>query len=138
MRSSLLPPSWASHTTARRVQIVEQFNAPYSDTCADSMHVVLGFLGSFSLAVVFLLSSKAGGVGLNITGANRLVLYDIDWNPANDLQVCTRPSRSLVFFPNSLCWSPHRDLRAGHGAHLARRAKTTRLYLPLPYFGERM
>jgi hypothetical protein len=36
---------------------------------------------------VFLLSSKAGGVGLNLVGASRLLLYDIDWNPANDLQV---------------------------------------------------
>ena len=40
------------------------------------------------VAVVFLLSSKAGGVGLNLVGASRLILYDIDWNPANDLQVC--------------------------------------------------
>ncbi|PHJ23373.1 snf2 family n-terminal domain-containing protein [Cystoisospora suis] len=35
-----------------------------------------------------LLSSKAGGVGLNLIGANRLVLMDPDWNPANDRQVC--------------------------------------------------
>lgn len=41
------------------------------------------------LVVVFLLSSKAGGVGLNLIGASRLILYDIDWNPANDLQVET-------------------------------------------------
>lgn len=40
-----------------------------------------------SHAVAFLLSSKAGGVGLNLIGASRLILYDIDWNPANDLQV---------------------------------------------------
>ena len=39
-------------------------------------------------AVVMLLSTKAGGVGLNLIGASRLILYDIDWNPANDLQVC--------------------------------------------------
>ena len=39
------------------------------------------------LPVIFLLSSKAGGVGLNLVGASRLILYDIDWNPANDLQV---------------------------------------------------
>lgn len=39
------------------------------------------------ILAVFLLSSKAGGTGLNLIGANRLVLYDIDWNPANDLQV---------------------------------------------------
>lgn len=36
---------------------------------------------------VFLLSSKAGGCGLNLIGANRLVLFDPDWNPANDKQV---------------------------------------------------
>ena len=41
------------------------------------------------VVVVFLLSSKAGGVGLNLVVASRLILYDIDWNPANDLQVCT-------------------------------------------------
>ncbi|KAJ7372124.1 DNA repair and recombination protein rad54b [Desmophyllum pertusum] len=39
---------------------------------------------------VFLLSSKAGGVGLNLIGASRLVLFDIDWNPANDIQSMAR------------------------------------------------
>lgn len=39
---------------------------------------------------LLLLSSKAGGVGLNIIGANRLVLFDPDWNPANDLQAMAR------------------------------------------------
>ncbi|XP_046840079.1 DNA repair and recombination protein RAD54B-like [Xenia sp. Carnegie-2017] len=39
---------------------------------------------------VFLLSSKAGGVGLNLTGASTLILYDIDWNPANDIQAMAR------------------------------------------------
>ena len=36
---------------------------------------------------MFLLSSKAGGCGLNLIGGNRLVLFDPDWNPANDKQV---------------------------------------------------
>ena len=36
---------------------------------------------------VFLLSSKAGGCGLNLIGGNRLILFDPDWNPANDKQV---------------------------------------------------
>lgn len=40
--------------------------------------------------IAFLLSSKAGGVGLNIVGANRLVLFDPDWNPANDAQAMAR------------------------------------------------
>ena len=42
---------------------------------------------------VFLLSRKAGGVGLNLIGANRLVLFDCDWNPANDLQATARIHR---------------------------------------------
>ena len=37
---------------------------------------------------VFLVSSKAGGTGLNLVGANRLVLLEPDWNPANDAQAC--------------------------------------------------
>lgn len=41
-----------------------------------------------SVAQVLLLSAKAGGAGLNLIGANRLVLFDTDWNPATDLQVC--------------------------------------------------
>lgn len=39
---------------------------------------------------MFLLSAKAGGVGLNLTGASRLILYDSDWNPATDLQAMSR------------------------------------------------
>lgn len=42
---------------------------------------------------VFLLSSKAGGVGLNLVGASRLVLYDNDWNPLVDLQAMARIHR---------------------------------------------
>jgi len=38
----------------------------------------------------FLLSSKAGGCGLNLIGGNRLVLFDPDWNPANDKQAAGR------------------------------------------------
>ena len=46
--------------------------------------------------VVFLLSSKAGGVGLNLIGASHLILYDIDWNPANDLQVLTKELVNVI------------------------------------------
>ncbi|KAJ9464471.1 DNA repair protein rhp54 [Diplonema papillatum] len=49
---------------------------------------------SFNVAgspeICFLLSSKAGGVGLNLIGANRLILFDPDWNPANDAQAMGR------------------------------------------------
>ncbi|KAI9145365.1 P-loop containing nucleoside triphosphate hydrolase protein, partial [Paraphysoderma sedebokerense] len=39
---------------------------------------------------VFLLSSKSGGCGLNLIGASRIVLFDIDWNPSVDLQAMAR------------------------------------------------
>ena len=39
---------------------------------------------------MLLLSTKAGGVGLNLVGGNVLILYDIDWNPANDQQAMAR------------------------------------------------
>ncbi|KAK6057244.1 helicase protein [Cooperia oncophora] len=39
---------------------------------------------------VFLLSTRAGGVGLNLIGASRLILFDSDWNPASDLQAMAR------------------------------------------------
>jgi DNA repair and recombination protein RAD54B len=41
----------------------------------------------------FLLSAKSGGTGLNLIGASRLVLFDVDWNPATDLQAMARVHR---------------------------------------------
>eukprot|EP00347_Sterkiella_histriomuscorum_P014209 403361753 len=40
-----------------------------------------------------LLTTKVGGFGLNLTGANRVVILDPDWNPANDNQAVDRVSR---------------------------------------------
>nr|XP_033789597.1 DNA repair and recombination protein RAD54B isoform X2 [Geotrypetes seraphini] len=57
---------------SQRQQIVDVFNSKYSKD------------------FIFLLSSKAGGVGLNLVGASHLILYDIDWNPANDIQAMAR------------------------------------------------
>ena len=42
---------------------------------------------------VFLISKKCGGTGLNITGANRVVLFDPSWNPAVDQQAEDRVFR---------------------------------------------
>lgn len=42
---------------------------------------------------VFLISTKAGGVGLNITSANKVVVVDPNWNPAYDLQAQDRAYR---------------------------------------------
>ncbi|XP_046498668.1 DNA repair and recombination protein RAD54B isoform X2 [Equus quagga] len=57
---------------SQRQQIVDSFNSKYSSD------------------FIFLLSSKAGGVGLNLIGGSHLILYDIDWNPATDIQAMSR------------------------------------------------
>ncbi|CCJ30833.1 unnamed protein product, partial [Pneumocystis jirovecii] len=44
-------------------------------------------------SIAFLLSAKSGGYGLNLIGASRLVLFDIDWNPSVDLQTMARIRR---------------------------------------------
>ncbi|PZD96109.1 helicase SNF [Paenibacillus sambharensis] len=42
---------------------------------------------------VFLLSLKAGGTGLNLTGADTIILYDLWWNPAVEQQAADRAHR---------------------------------------------
>ncbi|KAI8060927.1 SNF2 family N-terminal domain-containing protein [Gongronella butleri] len=42
---------------------------------------------------VFLLTTKVGGLGLNLTGANRVILFDPDWNPSTDMQARERAWR---------------------------------------------
>uniref|UniRef100_A0A1A8BF26 Chromodomain helicase DNA binding protein 1-like n=1 Tax=Nothobranchius kadleci TaxID=1051664 RepID=A0A1A8BF26_NOTKA len=42
---------------------------------------------------VFLLSTKAGGVGLNLTAADTVIFVDSDFNPQNDLQAAARCHR---------------------------------------------
>ncbi|CAF5179505.1 unnamed protein product, partial [Rotaria magnacalcarata] len=42
---------------------------------------------------IFLLSTKAGGVGLNLVAADTVIFYDSDFNPQNDLQAADRCHR---------------------------------------------
>ncbi|KAG0018103.1 helicase [Podila clonocystis] len=46
-----------------------------------------------AIGVVFLLSAKSGGAGLNLIGASRLFMFDIDWNPSVDQQAMARIHR---------------------------------------------
>ncbi|KTW31600.1 hypothetical protein T552_00238 [Pneumocystis carinii B80] len=42
---------------------------------------------------VFLLSTRAGGLGINLTAADTVIFYDSDWNPSSDAQATDRAHR---------------------------------------------
>lgn len=42
---------------------------------------------------VFLLTTKVGGLGVNLTGADRVIIFDPDWNPSTDMQARERAWR---------------------------------------------
>jgi DNA helicase INO80 len=42
---------------------------------------------------VFILSTRAGGLGVNLTAADTVIFYDIDWNPTMDAQATDRVHR---------------------------------------------
>ncbi|KAJ1969607.1 ATP-dependent DNA helicase Hrp3 [Dispira parvispora] len=58
-----------------RKKAIDQFNAPQSQD------------------FVFLLSTRAGGLGINLTAADTVIIFDSDWNPQNDLQAMARAHR---------------------------------------------
>ncbi|KAM5139867.1 lymphoid-specific helicase [Callospermophilus lateralis] len=42
---------------------------------------------------IFLVSTRAGGLGINLTAADTVIIYDSDWNPQSDLQAQDRCHR---------------------------------------------
>ena len=42
---------------------------------------------------IFILSTRAGGLGINLTAADTVIFYDHDWNPSNDAQAMDRAHR---------------------------------------------
>ena len=42
---------------------------------------------------IFILSTRAGGLGINLTAANTVIMHDLDFNPYNDKQAEDRCHR---------------------------------------------
>ncbi|KAM4809995.1 SWI/SNF-related matrix-associated actin-dependent regulator of chromatin subfamily A containing DEAD/H box 1 [Rhinophrynus dorsalis] len=59
---------------------------------SDRIHLIDEFNSDMDI-FVFLLSTKAGGLGINLTSANIVILHDIDCNPYNDKQAEDRCHR---------------------------------------------
>ncbi|KAL8762611.1 MAG: hypothetical protein Q9184_001412 [Pyrenodesmia sp. 2 TL-2023] len=61
-----------------------------------AIHARQGMVDEFNNnpdAHVFLLTTKVGGLGINLTGADRVIIYDPDWNPSTDVQARERAWR---------------------------------------------
>ncbi|MGH0164965.1 UNVERIFIED_CONTAM: hypothetical protein FKN15_076660 [Acipenser sinensis] len=63
-----------------------------STPMADRIHLIDDYNTDLDI-FVFLLSTKAGGLGINLTSANVVILHDIDCNPYNDKQAEDRCHR---------------------------------------------
>ena len=76
--------------------------------CSAFNHVVI-CLAVGAQTFCFLLSTRAGGLGINLATADTVFIYDSDWNPHNDIQVCFTQkggrfkfaSKTALFCPNS-------------------------------------
>ncbi|XP_031431623.1 chromodomain-helicase-DNA-binding protein 4 isoform X2 [Clupea harengus] len=62
-------------TGSMRQEAIDRFNAPGAPQ------------------FVFLLSTRAGGLGINLATADTVIIYDSDWNPHNDIQAFSRAHR---------------------------------------------
>lgn len=64
-----------------------------STRCPERQSSIDRFNDARLLREVFLLSTRAGGIGINLTSAQVVIIFDSDWNPQNDVQATARAHR---------------------------------------------
>lgn len=97
MEKAVVVSQWSS-----LLKVVEGHLKEYNFSCvtisgdvkiSDRMDIMTKFNGNPKRPEIMLLSLQAGGVGLNLTGANHLFFLDIHWNPQLELQAQDRIHR---------------------------------------------
>lgn len=70
----------------------------------DRTDLLLKFNKENSEYPIFILSTRAGGLGLNLQSADTVIIFDSDWNPHQDLQAQDRAHVSRRVFAHSFGW----------------------------------
>uniref|UniRef100_A0A0N5CHX7 DNA repair and recombination protein RAD54-like n=1 Tax=Strongyloides papillosus TaxID=174720 RepID=A0A0N5CHX7_STREA len=91
----LFSQSRAMLTILERLAILEEYTYLRMDggTPIKQRQTLVQKFNSDENIFLFLLTTKVGGLGVNLTGANRLIIYDPDWNPCTDVQARERAWR---------------------------------------------
>lgn len=80
------------------LDILEQFLAYHGyrylrldgTTKVEQRQILMERFNMDSRIFVFILSTRSGGLGVNLTGADTVIFYDSDWNPTMDAQAQDR------------------------------------------------
>lgn len=86
----------------KRQQLVDQFNQQENNSLISTKSIAsaspsksVGGMnsGNSDSLYIFLISSRAGGLGLNLNTASKVIIFDVDWNPVVDMQSQDRAYR---------------------------------------------
>lgn len=71
---------------------IKYFRLDGSTSVGERRQMIIEFQTNREIQV-FILSTRAGGLGVNLTGADTVIFYDTDWNPTMDAQAADRVHR---------------------------------------------